>query len=127
MGFRIESNIFDQPSGVVRGVITAFVEVVNPSHKGGAPKMQEIRVAHGMLLTEGRVEAHLGANMLVKQISDLTLVQEALEAFRKELAKHADQPKPCAKCKDSGQMDSGGVHQWGEHITISCDCRSEQP
>lgn len=28
----------------------------------------------------------------------------------------------CPECEGSGLRDSGGVHPWGEHIQVPCDC-----
>ena len=30
--------------------------------------------------------------------------------------------KPCPRCNDTGETDSGGMYPWGEWITIPCDC-----
>ncbi|MDV2663555.1 hypothetical protein [Pseudomonas aeruginosa] len=37
------------------------------------------------------------------------------------------QPSPkCVKCGGTGEADSGGVHPWGEPVSIPCDCETEQ-
>jgi hypothetical protein len=28
----------------------------------------------------------------------------------------------CPECGDTGMRDTGGVHPWGEHISVPCDC-----
>lgn len=38
-----------------------------------------------------------------------------------ELRALLDKPE-CIKCCDTGEIDSGGVHPWGESINIPCEC-----
>lgn len=47
------------------------------------------------------------------------------EALRTALEAALVQGEPvawCPECRGTGLRDSGGVHPWGEHIDVPCDC-----
>lgn len=46
-----------------------------------------------------------------------------IERIDAALSQQAE-PK-CERCKDTGEMDSGGVQPWGEAILVPCDCNAE--
>lgn len=59
---------------------------------------------------------------LLERVSATKNMIDFLEAMD-ELRALLDKPV-CAKCNDTGEADSGGVHPWGEGINIQCDCTS---
>ncbi|MBU0792296.1 MAG: hypothetical protein KKC55_17815 [Gammaproteobacteria bacterium] len=49
--------------------------------------------------------------------------EDLLAEYRAALFQQAE--PECDRCKDTGEMDSGGVQPWGAAILVPCDCQAE--
>lgn len=72
---RIEEQVFDEPSGTVRGVVIAFAQI----------KGKEKRIAHASLLTKGGSDVALEVPRKVS-VADIAELTAVLNSFAKRVA-----------------------------------------
>ncbi|MFY2597223.1 hypothetical protein ACOTHJ_12695 [Achromobacter xylosoxidans] len=71
MSHKIEVQVFDTPSGTVRGIATCFMQIGN----------KDIRVAHAMFLVNEPTAISLEVPKRKIALADVVLVTEALKEF----------------------------------------------